>query len=116
MISLGGSIPLSALRKSGPFRRGRRVCAVLLAFVGTLLVSGLAQAGPSVTVALEDASEKDLSTGLQILILITILSLVPAILLMVTSFARIVIVLSFLRQAMATNHGLPPSMYSTRRH
>src|SRR5690606_1264330 len=51
---------------------------------------------------------RDLSTGLQILILITILSLAPAILLMVTSFARIVIVLSFLRQAMATNQ-VPPN-------
>lgn len=68
----------------------------------------IAKAGPSVTVSLEDASQKDLSTGLQILILITILSLVPAILLMVTSFARIVIVLSFLRQAMATNQ-VPPN-------
>jgi flagellar biosynthetic protein FliP len=77
----------------------------------TALLSGwsaLANAGPTVTVSLEDASQKDLSTGLQILVLITILSLAPAILLMVTSFARIVIVLSFLRQAMATNQ-VPPN-------
>jgi flagellar biosynthetic protein FliP len=84
--------------------------AIVAVFV-TALVSGwsaIAKAGPTVTVSLEDASQKDLSTGLQILVLITILSLAPAILLMVTSFARIVIVLSFLRQAMATNQ-VPPN-------
>jgi flagellar biosynthesis protein FliP len=86
-----------------------RHCAAAVAATVLLLASAaIAKAGPTVTVSLEDASQKDLSTGLQILILITILSLAPAILLMVTSFARIVIVLSFLRQAMATNQ-VPPN-------
>jgi len=45
---------------------------------------------------------------LQIFLLLTVLSLVPAILVMVTSFTRIVIVLSVLRQAMGT-HQMPPN-------
>ena len=70
--------------------------------------SRLALAGPKLSVSLEQGGDKDLATTLQIVLLITVLSLVPAILLMMTSFARIVVVLSFLRQAMAT-HQMPPN-------
>ena len=45
---------------------------------------------------------------MQIIVLLTVLSLVPAILLMMTSFTRIVIVLSLLRQALGTQQ-LPPN-------
>jgi flagellar biosynthetic protein FliP len=47
-------------------------------------------------------------TALRIMILFTVLSLAPAILIMMTSFTRIVVVLSFLRQALATQN-LPPN-------
>lgn len=50
----------------------------------------------------------DVVTTLEILFLLTILSLAPAILVMTTSFTRIVIVLSFLRRALATQD-LPPN-------
>ena len=53
-------------------------------------------------------SPEDVSSVLQIIILLTILSLAPAILMMTTSFIRIVIVLSFLRQALGTQQ-IPPS-------
>ncbi|WP_424337412.1 flagellar type III secretion system pore protein FliP [Hydrogenispora ethanolica] len=46
--------------------------------------------------------------SLQILLLLTILSLAPAILMMTTSFIRIVIVLSFTRSAIGTNQ-MPPN-------
>ena len=49
-----------------------------------------------------------LSTTLQILFLLTVLSLAPAILIMTTCFTRIVVVLSLLRQALATQQ-LPPN-------
>jgi len=49
-----------------------------------------------------------LSTGIQIVILLTILSLAPAILIMLTSFTRFVIVFSILRQAMGTQQ-MPPN-------
>ena len=45
---------------------------------------------------------------MQIIILLTVLSLAPAILIMMTSFTRIIIVLSLLRQAMGTQQ-LPPN-------
>lgn len=48
-------------------------------------------------------SPQDVSKGLQILVLLTVLTLAPAILIMSTSFTRIVIVLSMVRQAI----GLP---------
>ncbi|MBW2307930.1 MAG: flagellar type III secretion system pore protein FliP [Deltaproteobacteria bacterium] len=48
------------------------------------------------------------SITLQILLLFTILSLAPAIVILLTSFTRIVVVLSFLRQALGT-HQMPPN-------
>ena len=45
---------------------------------------------------------------MQIFLLMTVLSLAPAILIMLTSFTRIVMVLSLLRQAMGT-HQMPPN-------
>jgi flagellar biosynthesis protein FliP len=45
---------------------------------------------------------------LEIFLLLTVLSLAPAILIMLTSFTRIVMVLSLLRQAMGTNQ-MPPN-------
>ncbi len=43
------------------------------------------------------------SVNIQIVILMTVLTLLPAILLMMTSFTRIIIVLGFVRQAMGTH-------------
>ena len=51
---------------------------------------------------------KGVSVTLQILVLMTVLTLVPSILMMTTCFTRILVVLSLLRQAMATPQ-LPPS-------
>ena len=47
--------------------------------------------------------------SLQIIFLLTILSLAPSILIMMTSFTRIVVVLSFLRTAIGTNGQMPPN-------
>jgi len=48
-----------------------------------------------------------ISTSLAVVFFITILSLAPAILVMTTSFTRIIVVLGFLRQAMATQQSPP---------
>jgi flagellar biosynthesis protein FliP len=48
------------------------------------------------------------STSLQILLLLTVLSIAPAILILMTSFTRIIIVLSFVRNALGTQM-LPPN-------
>jgi flagellar biosynthetic protein FliP len=50
----------------------------------------------------------DNATALQMFLLLTILSLVPAILMMVTSFVRIAIVLSFVRNAIGAQQ-MPPN-------
>ncbi len=72
-------------------------------------VSGLAQDLPGLTLNLGSPSgPAQVSMVLQILVLMTILTMAPAILLMTTSFIRIVIVLSFLRQAMGTQQ-MPPN-------
>jgi flagellar biosynthesis protein FliP len=51
---------------------------------------------------------ENLPAALQVVILLTVLSLAPSLLLMMTSFTRIIIVLSLLRQAMGTQQ-LPPN-------
>lgn len=51
---------------------------------------------------------QDVALSLQILALLTILSLAPAILILMTSFTRIIVVFSFLRSALATQQ-MPPN-------
>ncbi|MZH46289.1 MAG: flagellar type III secretion system pore protein FliP [Nitrospinae bacterium] len=63
---------------------------------------------PSLQLGMEEADDPEkVSSALQILFLLTILTLAPSILIMTTSFARIIIVLSFLRQAMGTQQTPP---------
>ena len=58
---------------------------------------------PTVSVGVTKATKPgDVSVVLQILFLMTIISLAPGLLIMTTSFTRIVVVLSFLRNAMGT--------------
>ena len=68
----------------------------------------LAGDGPSLTIDLGRSGQGQVAVVLQILALLTVLSLVPALFIMATSFTRIVIVLSFLRQAMGTQQ-VPPN-------
>ncbi len=80
---------------------------------------GLAQASPgrgalespgvSQGFKLPDISTREnFSAAMQLLILLTVLSLAPSIMIMMTSFTRIIIVLSLLRQALGTAQ-LPPN-------
>ena len=58
---------------------------------------------PGINISIDSASTpSQVSTTLQIVFLLTVLTLAPAILIMTTSFTRFVIVLSFLRQALGT--------------
>ncbi len=64
---------------------------------------------PTISLGVENATNPEqVSTGLQVLFLLTVLSIAPAILLMTTCFTRIVIVLGFVRQAMGTQN-MPPT-------
>ena len=63
---------------------------------------------PSIQLGVDDVEDPEkVSSALQILFLLTILTLAPSILILTTSFARIIIVLSFLRQAMGTQQTPP---------
>ncbi|HEX4412531.1 MAG TPA: flagellar type III secretion system pore protein FliP [Lacipirellulaceae bacterium] len=57
-------------------------------------------------------SPQGLASTLQIMLLLTVVSLAPAILLMTTGFVRIIVVLGLLRQALGTQQ-LPPSQVVT---
>lgn len=94
----------------------RRVCLfmVVLIFVFCFLCFGTpAQAQPvsipSVTLEVDSADNpQEVTQSLQILLIITLLALAPALLIMVTSFTRIIVVLSFLRNALAIQP-MPPN-------
>jgi flagellar biosynthetic protein FliP len=57
-------------------------------------------------------SRQNLGPAIQMILLLTVLSLAPAILVLCTSFTRIIIVLSLLRQALGTQN-LPPNQVLT---
>jgi flagellar biosynthesis protein FliP len=68
-----------------------------------------ASSGPSITLSMPDTNDRQqMSTSLRILLMMTVLSLVPGILISMTSFTRIVIVLTFVRQAIGTQ-STPPT-------
>lgn len=86
----------------------KRTTWVLIAVLCLAAAAG-GQTLPKVSVQVGEGSDSgDLSTTLQIIILMTILALAPSILIMVTSFIRFVVVLSFLRHAMGI-HQMPPN-------
>lgn len=65
--------------------------------------------GISLEVFPGDSGRKKLSTTLEIVLLMTVLTLAPAIVLTMTSFTRIIIVLSFMKRAMSVQE-MPPSL------
>jgi flagellar biosynthetic protein FliP len=73
----------------------------MLALGVVLAAPAWAAGDPQAALSLEIGGQK-ISTPLQIVALVTLLSLAPAVLMMLTAFVRIVIVLAFLRQAVGT--------------
>jgi flagellar biosynthetic protein FliP len=64
---------------------------------------------PTIKIGVGEAKDPgEVSVLIQILILLTVLSLAPAILMMMTSFTRLVVVFSFLRHALGTQQ-MPPN-------
>jgi flagellar biosynthesis protein FliP len=74
------------------------VLLLILAFPADAQLAGI----PALSVSGGAADGQTYSVTLEILALMTVLTVLPAILLMMTSFTRIVIVLAILRQAMGT--------------
>lgn len=73
-----------------------------------MLVNPRTAFAAGLTLDLGNTSAQQTGTSLQLLMLMTVLSLAPAILMMMTSFTRIIIVLSFVRNALGTQQ-LPPN-------
>jgi flagellar biosynthesis protein FliP len=64
---------------------------------------------PALHIGVDQAkTPQDVAMSLQIILVLTVLSLAPAILIMMTSFTRIVIILGFLRQGLGTQQ-VPPN-------
>lgn len=85
------------------------VVALLLLVAGPLL--GQADGGGGLDLQLsigEGSGEGDLTVAIQLVLLMTLLSLAPAIVLLMTSFLRIIIVLGFIRNAMGLQ-SIPPN-------
>ena len=61
-----------------------------------------------ITQFFSDSDPSNVSTSIKMMLLLTVLSIAPAILILMTSFARIIIVLSFVRTALATQQ-MPPN-------
>lgn len=80
--------------------------------LGLLLAVSLAAQQPTlpkITVGLDQSKgPEDVSASIKLLVLLTVLSLAPALLIMTTAFSRIIIVLSFLRSALGTQN-IPPN-------
>jgi len=90
---------------------GRTAVFCGLAAVAMLLLpdQGTAVTLPTLQIGLGEAqTPQQVSVLIEILLLFTVLSMAPAILLMMTSFTRLVIVFSFLRSALGTQQ-MPPT-------
>lgn len=77
-----------------------------------VVLDSAAQALPGARSSTGDASGSGLSPLVSIMLLLTVVSLAPAILLMTTCFTRIIVVLGLLKQAMGTQ-SIPPPQVTT---
>ncbi len=90
-------------------KTGVKTAIFLILIVAALSGTASAQAIPKISLEVGQSTDpSDLSATLQIVILLTVLTLAPSIILMMTSFVRMIIVLGFLRQAIGTQQ-LPPN-------
>ncbi len=95
---------------TGPDRR-KALFILLIAAVAVLSASALAHAVtvPNITIGLQDTDDpRKVATVLEILLVLTIISIAPSLLLMMTSFTRLIVIFGFLRQALGTQQ-MPPN-------
>lgn len=86
----------------------KKTAIFILVFLAAQWVMG--QSLPSVTVNIKDSGSQkgEVASTVKIALLLTLLTLTPAILMMMTSFTRLIISFHFLRQAMGVQ-GVPPN-------
>jgi flagellar biosynthetic protein FliP len=95
--------------------RARRGRLALLLLAATAAGCGVDTAGAGARLSLEvngAGQPEGLSTGLQLMILLTVLTLAPAILVLTTSFTRTIVVLAFVRNALGVPM-MPPNQVLT---
>ena len=93
------------------WRRPKNFSILILMLVIGLFLSGCGTAsapGVSLTIDPQSPEPQQVTSGVQLLVLMTVLSLAPSVLILATSFTRIVIVLSLLRSAIGTP-SVPPN-------
>ena len=81
-----------------------------IVFVTSLLLvsaTGYAAEAPALTLITSNENGSEYGLSVQILILMTLLTLIPSMVIMMTSFTRIIIVLSLLRQALGVGQTPP---------
>lgn len=99
--------------KRNPSARINRPLHKSILFLVIILVLGLflsgcsAVPGVSLTVDGQSPEPQQVTSGVQLLVLMTVLSLAPSVLILATSFTRIVIVLSMVRTAIGTPSAPP---------
>lgn len=84
-------------------KKWKRILVLCWLFLLACTLPVLADDG--VTISLEDAG--DFTSSMELLFLITVLALIPTLLIMMTGFTRIVIVLSFVRNALGLQQTPP---------
>ncbi len=106
------TVPTAAAVPAAAAAGMRAAAAVLDARTAPGLVGALPHiaVGPNgLTIATgDDKDPRGMSTAVSMLLIITVLSIAPGFLMMMTSFTRVVIVLGFLRRALGTQT-LPPN-------
>jgi len=86
---------------------GLLLCGLVIGVTGSVD----AQVLPKLSLQFDKAGEpSDIAVTLQLVALFTVMSLAPSILIMMTSFTRIIVVLGFLKQAIGTQNAPPNQM------
>jgi len=91
-------------------RPSMRTWFVLIVVAAATFAATPARAASPINISIdlgEDGGRQQVSTGLLLVALLTVLSIAPALLVLLTSFTRIIIVLSFLKRSLGT--GSQPS-------
>lgn len=95
-------------------RKKKILFCVILSLIMFVLLSSVALAAPGISISdngitIQSTDDpQEISSSIKLLLLLTVLSILPSIIIMMTSFTRIIIVLSFLRNSMGTSQ-IPPN-------
>ena len=90
------------------FKKSVFLCAFLIAFIYFFNNMASATAIPNVSLNINTGGNStDMSDSIELLLFFTLLSILPSILIMMTCFTRIVVILSFLKQAIGAQQTIP---------